>query len=324
MKYCSRIPYKLFTIALLASASVHAKRVPVDRSVVTVNDDIILESDIEAFRQKSKSKNFQDLFGGIDPKKLNDRKSVLNLLIEEKIIDQQVKKLELNVSNVEIDRHIRSILERNGITEAQLKVRLKDLGTSFAEYRDGIRRQLERQNLLGREIKPMMEVSDEELRHFMARQGDADTNRRYHLAHILIAGKGPKVKARAEKVLGEALSNPEDFTRLAKEYSDDQATASAGGDLGAMNHDAMLTQFHQAVKTTTAGHVYPKVIQSPGGLHILKVVSTEALSFASLPEEKKAELRNQLMGQELEKKMALWLDRKKSEAHIRFAAGEVK
>lgn len=312
----------LLLCVALATCPVFAKRQVLDRSVVTVNDDIILESDIQAFQAKAKNKNFQDLFGGLDPTKFSDRKAVLALLIEEKIIDQQVKKLELTVTEPEIDRHIRSITERNGISEAQLKARLKDLGTSFAEYRDGIRRQLERNNLLSREIKPMMEISDEELRHFAARQADGNANRRYHLAHILITGKGAPAKARAEKVLKEAVSQPASFDKLAKEYSDDAATRESGGDLGKMGTESMVAGFITAVGTAKPGQVYPKLIQTQGGWHILKVISSEQLSFADLPEDKKAELRNALTGQELEKKMALWLARKKADSHIRFSNGE--
>ena len=68
-----------------------AKRRVLDKTVVAVNDDIILESDIDRFLEKAKSKSFKELFGGISNKKLGDRKIVLQLLIEEKIIDQKRK-----------------------------------------------------------------------------------------------------------------------------------------------------------------------------------------------------------------------------------------
>jgi parvulin-like peptidyl-prolyl isomerase len=321
MKQYFRAPFSslvLATLFLLSPTSGWAKRQVLDRSVITVNDDIILESDIEAFRQKAKQKNFQELFGGMDASKLENRDAVLQLLVEEKLIDQAVKKLELTASDQEVDRHIRTIVERNGITEVQLKSRLKDLGTSYQEYRDGIRRQLERRNLVDREIKPMMEVSEEELRHFLMRNGGAsDPGHRYQLAHIMITTKGKAGEARAQHILKEAIAKPDEFAKLAKEYSDDKGTASTGGDLGMLSLDAMGAEFRDAAKQTPTGKVFPKVVKSKGGMHILKVLGSQALSFADLPEDKKSELRNQLMSQELEKKMASWLERKKNEAHIR-------
>jgi peptidyl-prolyl cis-trans isomerase SurA len=308
----------LLTFVLILPFAAHGKRQVLDRSIVTVNDDIILESDVDAFRQKAKSKNFQELFGGLDPKKLESREAVLQLLVEEKLIDQQVKKLELTVTDPEVDRHIKTILERNGISDVQLKARLKDLGTSLAEYREGIKRQLERRNLVEREIKPMMEVSDEELRHFLLRNsGDSGMGQRFELAHILVTTKGKPGEARAKKILDEAVGNPSNFAALAKEYSDDQATSSTGGDLGKLSIDTMASEFREAAKKTPVGKVFPKVIKTAGGLHILKVAKSEQMSFADLPEDQKAQLRNQLMAQELEKKMASWLERRKMEAHIR-------
>ncbi len=321
MKLCFRVPFSslvLTTLFLLSPTSGWAKRQVLDRSVVTVNDDIILESDIEGFRQKAKQKNFQELFGGLDAAKLENRDAVLQLLIEEKLIDQAVKKLELTASEQEVDRHIRTITERNGISEAQLKSRLKDLGTSYQEYRDGIRRQLERRNLVDREIKPMMEVSDEELRHFLMRNGGtSDPGHRYQLAHIMVTTKGKKGDVRAQHILKEAIAKPDAFAKLAEEYSDDQSTAKTGGDLGMLSLDSMASEFRDAAKQTPTGKVFPKVVKSKGGMHVIKVLGSQALSFADLPDDKKMELRNQLMSSELEKKMASWLERKKNEAHIR-------
>ena len=320
MKRCLRVLSNrlLLAFVLLCPALCFGKRQVIDRSVITVNDDIILESDIETFRKKAKSKNFQELFGGLDAKKLENRDAVLQILVEEKIIDQAVKKGELAVSDQEVDRHIRTILERNRISEAQLRSRLKDLGTGFTEYKDGIRRQLERRNLVDREIKPTMEVTDEELRHFMMRKtGSSDAGYRYHFAHILVTTPGKKGEERAKTVLREALSNPGEFAKLAEQYSDDQSTAKTGGDLGYLSFDSMVTEFRDVARTTSAGKVYPKIVKTAGGFHIIKVVDSKPLAFADLPEEKKNELRAQFQSQELEKKMAAWIERKKNEAHIR-------
>jgi parvulin-like peptidyl-prolyl isomerase len=52
------------------------------------------------------------------------------------------------------------------------------------------------------------------------------------------------------------------------------------------------------------------------GYHILKVLETKAADFTNIPKDKKEMNRNQIVGQEIEKKMALWLDRKKRESNI--------
>src|SRR5262249_46160046 len=151
-----------------------------------------------------------------------DRNKVLQLLIEEKIINQQVKKLELTASDQEIDGQIKSILKRNGITDAQLAERLKMLGTTMTEYRDGIRRQLERRNLVEREIRPSLETSDEQLRHYyLSHSGPEDGELQYKIAQILI--ENPKKGSANEKlkaVTQQVKEHPEKFSEIAKDYSD--------------------------------------------------------------------------------------------------------
>jgi len=50
----------------------------------------------------------------------------------------------------------------------------------------------------------------------------------------------------------------------------------------------------------------------------LKVLETRSADFAMLSKDQKEALRDQMKGLELEKRMSLWLERKKAEAHIRL------
>ena len=306
--------------------SAQAYKRPIDSVLVSVNEDAILASDVDKFLEKAKSKNYQDLLG-IDEKILSNRNAVLELLIEERIIDQQVKKLDIKASDQEVDGQIRAIVKRNGISQKQLADRLGQLGTSMADYRDGIRRQIERRNLVEREIKPGHEISEEQLRHFYqqnARPEDAESQ--YRIAHILVTtSKGEAAaKARAKKIAEEAKADPAKFDALAKEYSDDGATAQTGGGLGFFPESSLSREFKTAVIRTSEGGVTGPV-KTSAGFHILKVLEIKAQDFASLPKERKEQLRNQLAGSELERKMAIWIERKKSEAHIkRFANDETK
>ena len=292
----------------------------IDKSVMNVNDDIILESDIDKFQQKIKSKSFQEFFGGIDEKTAKDRNSVLALLVEEKIINQQVKKLDLGASDQEIDGQIRVILKRNGITQQQLTDRLKMLGTGLAEYRDGIRRQIERRNLVEREIKPTLEVSEEQLRHFYQRNNKAeDSQLSYNIAHILIENKdkgGISAEERAKKIWKELSENPKNFEAFVKDYSDDTTTAAVGGVLGFFSAASLNKEFREAVPKTGIGEITPP-IKTSAGYHIVKVLGTQKGDFNSLPKERKDALRIQMTSEELEKRMAMWLERKKTEAYIR-------
>lgn len=321
MKGFSTISSKSLAAALVAalclSPVAQAARRLVNRTVVIVNDDVILESDVGKFRKKLESKSFVELFGGIDKKVLNDRKAILQLLVEEKIINQQVKKLELSATDQEVEGQVRSILNRNGITKPQLTARLAQLGTTMPEYEDGIKRQIERKNLIDREIKPSLQVTDEQLRHYYLRHAsNEDRDAEFHIAQILIASGD--AASRADKIYDQLAENAKGFEAAAKEYSDDESTRANGGDLGWFNQSSLSREFRAVVPGTPIGTI-TRPVKTAAGYHILKLLDVRKDDFKAMPKDKKEALRNKMYGEELEKRMVLWLERKKRDSYIKFA-----
>ncbi len=305
----------LIKLALVLAPTCFAGKV-IDGVVAAINSEVILSSDVEQFSRKLKSKSYQEFFG-VNEKVLTDPKALIQLLIEERLIDQQVKKLELTATDAEIDGQIRSILKRNGITQAQLSDRLKSLGTSIADYREGLKRQIERRNLMEREIRPNTQVEEEQLRHFYQRGGAQGANEsQYLLAHIWVEPKGAdKGKGRINKIYQLLKDTPEKFDALVKESSDDTTTQKTGGNLGYFANSQLSKELKPIIPKTAVGQITTP-IQMKDGYHIFKVLEKGQNSFDSLTQEQKEQLRNQLVASEVEKQMGLWLERRKAEAHI--------
>jgi peptidyl-prolyl cis-trans isomerase SurA len=326
-KRCTRAFSEAFrawgTALLLVAAAPCAGKV-VDRILATVNDDIILQSDVERFLEKSKSKSFQEMYAGVDPAIFRDARSALQFLIEERLVDQQVKRLDLTVSDAEVSSQIRSIARRNRITENQLLERLRQLGTDIADYRAGIKRQLERRGLIDREIKPQLTVSDEQVRHFYERKQRESfgNDTEYKIAAIFVAAKPDrkKAEARARAIAEKARKEPEQFGTLARETSDDPATAKSDGLLGEFDLASLAPEFRVVAPKLKVGEV-SQPIGTERGFFILKLLAVKTGTFDKLSREQREALRMELLGQEIERKMALWLDRKKQEAHIRLVDG---
>lgn len=319
MNRCSNLSLSFLlplVVLLFSPLSLQAKKRALDKVVVIVNDEIILESDIKDFRRKLNSKSFQELFGGLDPTLLKSRDAILQLLVEEKLINQQVKKLDLVATPEEIDGQIRAILSRNNITRAQLQQRLKQLDTSLAEYREGIKRQIERRNLIDREIKPNLKISDEQLRHYYIRKEGAGSQVQYNIAHILIGNGNAK---RANTIWKELSTGKISFKDAAKQYSDDSSTSEQSGALGYLSLNSLAKEFQAVVPKTKVGQI-TKPIKTGAGFHIVKVLETRQDPFKALNEGKKEEIRNTVFSEELERRMMLWLERKKKEAHIKLVS----
>lgn len=307
---------------LLAAAPAWAK--VVDRVVATVNDDIILQSDVDNFLAKSKSKSFQEMYAGVDQALFKDAKGVLTFLIEERLLDQQVRRLDLTVSDAEVSSQIRTIARRNRITEAQLLERLRQLGTDINDYKAGIKRQLERRGLIDREIKPQLAVSDEQVRHFYERsqKESAGNDAEFKLAAIFIASKGDrkKAEARAKAVAEKARQEPEKFGQLAKETSDDPSSAEADGLLGEFNLASLAPEFRITAPKLKVNEV-SQPIGTERGFFVLKLLGVKTGSYDKLSREQREQIRMEMLSKEVDRKMELWLDRKKQEAHIRLVEG---
>lgn len=77
-----------------------------------------------------------------------------------------------------------------------------------------------------------------------------------------------QAKKTAEEII-KKLEKGEDFSKLAKKYSQDTATASKGGDLGYFELDEMVEEFSNAVKELDTNEYTKKPVKTSYGYHII-------------------------------------------------------
>ena len=96
---------------------------------------------------------------------------------------------------------------------------------------------------------------------------------RVRASHILL-GLGDKdeetVRQQAEAILAQAKAGA-DFAELARQHSEDEATAELGGDLDFFDRGQMVPEFEAAAFEMEAGTV-SDLVQTDFGFHIIKVV----------------------------------------------------
>ena len=71
------------------------------------------------------------------------------------------------------------------------------------------------------------------------------------------------------------LKNGEDFSKLAKENSDDEATASKGGELNSFTHGTMTEEFEEAAKKLEKGKYTTEPVKTTYGYHIIYKVKED-------------------------------------------------
>ncbi|HEY1127945.1 MAG TPA: SurA N-terminal domain-containing protein [Roseateles sp.] len=122
-------------------------------------------------------------------------------------------------------------------------------------------------------------------------------------SHILIkversapAEERAKAKAKAEEILAQVRKNPAEFAALAKKNSQDEGSATNGGDLDFFSRGAMVKEFDAAVYAMKPGEI-SNVVETDFGYHIIQLTGTrggEHKPFETVRAEVEAEVRKQL------------------------------
>jgi peptidyl-prolyl cis-trans isomerase D len=126
------------------------------------------------------------------------------------------------------------------------------------------------------------QVSDAEVEaYYTQHPAEFETPKRFRIAHVLarvppVGGSEAETKARAkvDDVIRRAREG-EDFAKLAREYSEDTATAPQGGDLGSVGPGEMVPAFEQAAFALKKGEVSAAPVRTQFGYHAIKAMEVE-------------------------------------------------
>lgn len=306
----------LFAFFLTESFSIAAV---IDRLEASVNNSLILQSDIKKFRRTQDLRSKLDpLFNGTALAARGPQASdseIRDFLIDEKIILQQ-----FSLSDTEIEQEIGAIQSNNRIDRAGLKLALKEQGYSFEDYFELIRAGASKRNLIDRDIRTKATISDDDVKNYYfnryARNSSAPLEYRLQLISITLSNY--KTLSAAKEVISRVqgrLRAGESFDEVAKQMSD-HPTASLGGDLGSLTEDQMSPQIREQIKKIKIG----QISEIFGGtaaaaffiVKIKDIQSNDLGHFAKVKEE----IRAQLLAAEFQRQILLWLDRQRQQAFI--------
>jgi len=222
-------------------------------------------------------------------------------------------------SAVQQDRALFEDWARRRLAEKALIAEAREQGW---EKRDEVVRaidQAEDQILLRRYLSAVSEVPasypDEATLKQVYENGKADLRvpERYRLRQIFLAvdGDADQIKARAERLAKEARAKRGDFAALARQHSDDTATATDGGDLGLQALSQLAPEARPVVSELKDGQV-SEPFRTAAGWHLIKLEKTEPARTASFEE-----VREQLSATLREQRR-----RENAEAYLRRLVGE--
>ena len=249
-------------------------RVPLDRIVAIVEDDVVMQTELEEKIRTVKNQLTQN--GTPIPPTSALEKQVLDRLVLTKLQLQLAARTGIRVDDETLNRTISNIASENQVTLKQFREILESDGYSYERFREDIRSEITITQLRQRQVDNRIAVADREIDNFLTTQEIQDNvQTEYRLAHILIAtpeeaspGEIEQTKLVAQKILDD-LADGQDFAQLAATISDGQQ-ASSGGDLGWRKLDQIPTLFSEYIGDLKEGDV-SELIQSPSGFHIIKL-----------------------------------------------------
>ena len=298
-------------------------------TAITVNGSAISKGAIEqAISTQIKNSPFTKM--GIDIKSTeNDflylltKDRVVNELIIKTLINNECEKRDITISKNELALAMEDLVSKIGSQE-RFNDYLKQKSISKSQFEKDFEQELKIKKLAAQLEK--IDVSEADAKKFYKENiKKFQYPDKVRASHILISTnpyeieqavratyKNKKVsedeirskveeelaarKAKAEDLLKKAKIDKTQFDKLAKEHSEDKASAVQGGDLGYFAAIEMVPEFSGASFATKPGNIYDKVVQSKFGYHIIFV--TDRLSAGQYPfEAVQFEITNYLQAQ---------------------------
>ncbi|WP_229333106.1 SurA N-terminal domain-containing protein [Halomonas sp. KAO] len=145
-----------------------SQRQALDHIVAVVNEGAIMHSQLEeriAQVRSQMSAQQQEL-----PPERVLRQQILEQMILEEIQWQMAEESGLTVDDTELNRQVRGIAERNGMSLEQFADALEADGLTLASVREEIRREITLRQLQQRRVGSRVSLSEREVERFMAQQ----------------------------------------------------------------------------------------------------------------------------------------------------------
>jgi peptidyl-prolyl cis-trans isomerase SurA len=292
-----------------------------ERIVALVNNEVITLSELEEAGRRFFEEVKKSSFPAEREAKLSKaREEVLGQLIENKLLEQEIKSKKIEVPERDVDAAIKEIMEQNRLTENDLKRSLAQNRVTFSVYRQHIRENLGKMRLINREIKSKIVIKEEDLRK-VYKENVKEYTEPSEVKVQQIFFPTPQgavereilaIREEAQSILERARKG-EDFAELARNYSKGPE-ASGGGVLGFFKPKEMRPELEEVVFKLKPGEISDPV-KSMDGFHILRVPERKGGEPRPFVEVQNR-IRDEMMQVEAERQFQEWMKALKAKAYI--------
>jgi len=315
----------LFVFFMIMSMGISEAEV-VDRIVAVVNSDIILLSDLnrelKPVVENIKAQGFPSDKEGEEISRY--RNIVLGQLINEVLIDQEIKRYGISVTDEEVNESLTRVREGKNLTIEQFENEVKnDLGLSMAEYKEKIKEQLLRMKLINSEVQSKVVITDEDRKQYHEQFEEEQTGgTRYHLRNIIMTVSKEATDEERKEIMDkmksalEELKNGASFASVADKYSE-TSRSGEGGDLGFFRFVDLSSELQEVLKETKEGE-YTPIIETDMGYQILYVEKIEENADSSMEGGPSPDIDQRIYNANVNKRFQEWLNELRERSLIKI------
>ena len=241
----------LGAMLLICPLSAQAKEGVVDRILVKINDSIITQYDLD--------QEMKPVYDKIKDRKLNAkeqaqlqqlRKQALDNLINDILIQQEINRFSIDVSEENLDKEIERVRNERGLSLEEFEKVVAEDGLSMEEFRARLKKLLEKQELIGHMVNSKVVVTDSEIQEeYDSRKDDYSMGKMVELAIILLPSDISPVEVRERISDGEMT-----FADAVAKYSVGPGKDS-GGSIGELSWQDLADDWKSALDGVAQGGV---------------------------------------------------------------------
>ncbi len=316
-----KVPIFIILISLFVSSTTFSKEI-VNKIIAIVNTEPVLLSDVETFSARIKKSGSIDetLLTGeslIDLK--SNSKKQLDFLIREKLIESEVKKQNLSISDDRLNSEMTNLAQRNKMTKQQLSDFIKKQGYTLEEYRLNLKNRIERQSFFESEIISKLRITDEDAYNEFLQKNSTyvPSLNEYTIAQLFVSNKLIGDQAALEKAttLRKNISDKQTFETVVNAYNEGTSEAKDGL-LGTFKAGEFNKDLEKEIAKLNAGDI-SNPLKSKQGYHIIKVIdkkNSQDPQFLKAKEQIKAFL----VEKNFKRQLKNWFESKKDSSHIQI------
>jgi peptidyl-prolyl cis-trans isomerase SurA len=281
----------------------------IEQLIAVVNGEPYTLSNLTAYAKSKMNRAFPS--GDLNQINASDRE-VLEQFITDKLLEAEVREAGIVVSDEDVTRYIEQVKKNNRLSDEDLKLALNREGMTLAAYRASVKSELEKSEIIDRQVRRKVNITDEDVeRYYKINSKNYRSTERARIRHILLPlpedAPPERVQSAMEKAkeLYERIEAGEDFSALAREYSEG-AGRTEGGEIGWVKKGSLILGIEEvAFQKLSVGQV-SEPFRTSMGVHIVKLEGREGSNVLPLSSVA-PRIKEELLKKILEERFAKWL-----------------